>query len=465
VGASQVAISPSGISKYEQALGAATEEAFADSAHAATLVACIPKDPSDEACFREAIAAFGRRAWRRPLTDDELQRYVDVADFVAADAGDGLTGLRHAIWGILQSPHFLYRIELGTPSAEDGGRLKYTSFEMASRIAYALWNTLPDEALLDAAENDELTTTDGVRTQAERLLADPKAHQGVGNFVNELYGLWRLALTFKDATLYPSWTPTLAAAMNEDFLRRIEDVVFVQPGDFLSLYDGRGAFVNNELAKLYGLPEEPVDGFRRVELPASGMRRGLIGSGAVLSMYSLPQRTSATERGKFIADAMLCKTVPPPPPNVDTNLAQDPTMGPKTLRQKLEPHRSDPACAGCHGIMDPLGLALENFDTVGAFRETDQGLPIDASGDVDGAAFDDAQGLAARLRAHPGATSCLVQKLYTYVAGRGPITSEAAFLERMNAELTGSGNRFDKLLLAIVTSDDFLFAEPPRHAE
>jgi len=460
VGAAQVAISPSGVAKYEQVFDAATAAAFADPSHVASILACVPKDTADETCLRSAITAFGRKAWRRPLVEAEVARYLDVAVFVGGDAGDVLEGLRHAVWGMLESPNFLYRVELGEASA--AGRLEFTPYELASRLSYTLWSTLPDDALLDAAADGSLSTPEGLHDQAKRMLADPRARQGVANFVSELYGLWRLESVFKDATLYPSWTPTLPAAMREDFLRRITDVVFDDPGDFLSLYDGRKAFVNNELAKLYGLPEEAVDGFRSAELPADGMRRGLIGSGAVLAMYSLPQRTSATERGKFIAEAMLCKTIPPPPPNVDTKLADDPAIGPQTLRQKLEPHRANPACAGCHGMMDPLGLALENFDTVGAFRDNDHGLPIDATGEVDGAPFQDAAGLAARLREHPEVAGCLVKKLATFTAGRAPVSSEEPGLAELRTELDASGNRFDELLLALVTSDDFVFAQPPR---
>ena len=462
VGAARVALSPAGVAKYEAAIAAATEQAFADPQHVAQIVACVPALPSDTACLRDALATFGRRAWRRPLTAPELDRYLAVAAEIGGETGDAVAGLRHAIWGILQSPHFLYRVELGEPSPEDGGRVRFTAYEMASRLAFTLWNTLPDEALLDAAEKGELVTTAGVEAQAQRMLADPRARQGVENFVRELYGLWALDNKFKDETVFPDWTPTLRLMMREDLLARVDEVVFTAPGDFFSLYDGLRVFVDNELARLYGLPEQDPDVFRAADLPEDSPRRGLIGSAAILAMNSLPARTSATERGQFIAEALLCRTVPPPPPEVDVNLDDDAMVdpGPKTLREKLERHREDPACAGCHNITDPLGLALEHFDSIGRYRETDQGLVIDASGELDGVFFADGAELAQRLREHPEAATCLVRKLHTYAAGRQPFGPEAPALAAIEQALTDSGNHFDKLLLALVTHESFRFAHP-----
>lgn len=462
VGASRVALSPTGVAKYEQAIGAATAEAFADPARVTQILSCVPTLLTDITCIRDALATFGRRAWRRPLSGTELERYLNIATTIGTETGDVVVGLRHAVWALLQAPHFLYRVEVGAPSAEDGGRLKFSSYEMASRLAFTLWNTLPDEALLDAAEADALADAAGISEQAARMLADPRARQGVQNFVAELYGLWALGEKVKDDALFPEWTPTLKAVMRDELLARVEDVVFDQPADFFSLYDGQKVFVNNELARIYGLDEVEPDVFRAATLPADSPRRGLVGSALMLAMNSLPARTSPTERGQFIAESLLCRTVPPPPPTVDTNLDDDmdEQNGPKTMREKLEPHRADPACAGCHNITDPLGLALEHFDTIGRFRELDQGLTIDASGELDGVPFADGQELALLLREHPDVGRCLVRKLYTYAGGRLPLTREAATLDDIEEELALAGNRFDQLLLALVTHDDFRFGHP-----
>lgn len=464
VGASRVATSPAGVATYERVLDVATQEAFADPTAAATLVACLPSTPDDPDCLRESIASFGRRAWRRPLTPTEIDRYLAIATDIGLETNDGVAALRHAIWGLLQSPNFLYRVELGVPSEADGGRLRFTSFEMASRLSFTLWGTVPDEELLDTAEADGLATPAGIRDQAERMLADPRARQGVAKFTAEFYRLWQLEEKAKDSVAFPEWTPTLRAAMRDELLARIADVVFDQPDDYLTLYDSKEVFVNNELARLYGLPEVEPDAFRAAMLPDEDPRRGLIGSALVLAMNSLPARTSATERGQFITEMFLCKVVPPPPPEVDVDLDDDDGMGGpaehRTLREKLEPHRADPTCAGCHNLTDPIGLALEHYDTIGRYRETDLGLTIDASGELDGVPFADGSELAVLLRQHPDVQRCLVDKLYTYTAGRLPFRSEDDFLAAVEGDLDASGNRFDQLLLALVTHDDFRFAQP-----
>jgi uncharacterized protein DUF1592/uncharacterized protein DUF1588/uncharacterized protein DUF1595/uncharacterized protein DUF1585 len=459
VGAARIALSPSGVASYESTIDAALVEAFADPSG---LIACVPAGPDDVPCMQQAIAAFGRRAWRRPLEDDELQRWVAIATDVATETGDGLVGLRHALWGVLQSPYFLYRVELGTPSDADGGRLKYSAWEMASRLSFTLWSTIPDDELLDAARDGTLDTAEGVESQALRMLDDPRAHQGLENFVRELYGLWELDEKVKDPTLYPDWTPTLKETMRNELIARVDDVVLGDARDFFELYDGKQVFVDNELARLYGLPEVQPDAFRAAMLPDSDPRRGLIGSAVMLAMYSLPARTSATKRGQFIAETLLCRTVPPPPPNVDTNLDDDPmNVGEHhTLRELLEPHRADPACAACHNLTDPLGLALEHYDTMGRWRDTDQGLTIDASGELDGVPFADAAELAVLLRDHPDAPNCLVRKLATYGEGRLPFATELDALDAIEADFAAEDNRFDRLLLARVTHDDFRFANP-----
>ncbi len=462
VGNAKIALSPAGVGQYEDVLDAATAEAFSDPARVATIVSCVPALPTDVTCLRDAIASFGRRAWRRPLDGVHIERYLAIATTVGAETGDAVVGLRHALWGLLQSPYFLYRVELGAPSAEHGGRSKFSAYELASRMAFTLWNTLPDEALLDAAESGALDTPAGVELQATRMIADPRARQGVENFISELYSLWLLDEKVKDAALFPEWTPTLRAVMRDELLARINDVVFDAPGDFFALHDSQKVFVNNELARLYGLPEVEPDAFRAAMLPEGSPRRGLIMSGLMLAMNSLPARTSATERGAFIADALLCRTVPPPPPDVDTDIDGDDPMNnePRTLREKLEPHRSNPVCASCHNITDPLGLALEHFDTLGRYREFDQGLVIDPSGVLDDMPFTDAGELALLLRDHPEVAKCLVRKLSTYTAGRLPVFSEFDTLAALEGDLESEGNRFDRLLFALVTHDDFRFAHP-----
>lgn len=461
VGNSTVSVSPAGIVQYEEAVGAATAHVFADATRAAAVLACVPASGGDVECAKTALGKLGRRAFRRPLSDDELARFVAVFSDIAAEAGSVLEGLRYAVSAILQSPSFLYRVELGVPSAADAGRSKFTSYEMASRLAAVLWDSAPDDALLDAASRDELVVVPGLRAQAERMLATPASRAAIAGFFDDYYDLEHLRHGIKDAVMYPTWSASLREALEQELQQRLADVVFTQHGDFLSLYDSRHTFVNNEVARHYGLPEAAVDGWRAVELPADSPRVGLLGSGALLAGYSLPQRTSATERGKFVVETLLCKVVPPPPPSVVINL--DETSDPNApARQRLASHRENPACASCHALMDPVGLALENFDTVGQFRTMDKGQAIDASGELDGVTFQDAAGLAVALRQHPDAASCVARKLYLHAQGRDPVAVDDIAIAELTATFSSGGHRFDQLLLELLASEAFRFVEPVR---
>jgi len=317
IGSSAIVSSASGVVLYEGAADAAAAWLFADPTRATAALACVPKAATDTACASQAIAALGQRAYRRPLTTDETTRLVTLATTLAGQTGGTIAiGMQYAVSAILQSPNFLYRVELGAPSTADGGRLKYNSYEMASRLASTLWNTVPDSMLLDAASKDSLSTADGVAAQAKRMLADPRVHQGLAAFVDDLYALHNLHDAQPDATLFPTFTPTLRTAMQTELEMRIDDMVFSTRGDFLSLFDSKTTFVNDELAQFYGLPTAGNDTFRKVTIPADSPRAGILGSGAILAGLALPERTAPTRRGKFIRETLLCQTIPPPPSNV-----------------------------------------------------------------------------------------------------------------------------------------------------
>jgi hypothetical protein len=464
IGASTVATSPAGVGLYESATGAATDYVFSDAARASAALPCVPKATTDTACLARVLSTLGRRAFRRPLTDAEVTRLQTLAVTIGNQAGSSvLVGLRHAVWALLQSPTFLYRVELGAPSAADGGRLKYTSFEQASRLAATLWASVPDDPLLDAAAADALATPEGLRAQASRMLADPRAHRALAAFADQLYGARELGEATKDPTVFPAWTEGLRASMRTELELRVDDAVLGPKGtgataDFLSIYDSRTTFVDADLARYYGLPEVATPGFTRVELPAASPRAGLLGAGAILSAFALPQRTSPTARGKFINQALLCRTIPPPPPGVPPLPAMADATA--TLRQRLSAHRAAATCASCHALMDPLGFGMESFDGAGRYRTLDNGQAIDATGTLGGAAFNDLASLGAVLRAAAVAGPCVVAKLYANAVGRTPTDVDAAALDELAASFAASGHRADQLLVALVSSDAFRFVAP-----
>jgi len=290
------------------------------------------------------------------------------------------------------------------------------------------------------------------------MLGGAQSQQALTAFVDDLYGMQHLAEASKDAALFPTWTPTLRVAMQQELELRVNDVVLTQHGDFLSLYDSKTVFVNNELARYYGLPTAATDGFRRVDLPDGSPRVGLLGAGAILGAYALPQRTSPTARGKFVVSTLLCQTIPPPPPGVPP---LPPMAGPdSTLRQRLSAHRASAQCASCHGRMDPLGFGMENFDTVAMYRTTDNGQPIDASGSVEGVSFNGLAEMSSVLRKQPVAGPCLVSKVYVNALGRVAIDVDGPALNSLAKQFADSGNRVDQLLLNLVNSEAFRFVEP-----
>jgi hypothetical protein len=459
VGASSVSVSPEGVATYQTVLGNATAFAFADATHAAAVLSCVPQSTSD-ACLTKAINAFGRRAFRRPLTSDETTLFVNLATTIGNQAGSSvLTGVRHAVWAILQSPQFLYRVELGAPSAADGGRAKYTSFEMASRLAATLWASVPDDTLLDAAVQDSLSTSAGALAQAQRMIADPRAHRSLSAFSDQLFDAFALGQADKDPTLFPAYTPSLRAAMLTEVELRMDDLTFTRKADYLSLFTSTATFANQELAKFYGVPLTATDAaFHQVDLGSGTPRVGILGSAAILAGHAHAQLTSPTLRGKFIDNMLLCRSIPPPPPGVPPLPAMAPAGS--TVRQILTTHRAQPMCASCHSIMDPLGFGMENFDSSGAYRTTDNGQPIDASGALDDKAFTSLAELGAALQKNPVTGPCLVSNFYQNALGRAPVAVDSNAINQLADQFSSAGNQIDQLLVNLVASDGFRFVTP-----
>ncbi len=456
VGSGQVAISLNGVEKYDLALEAATKQVFADAGRRRTFVGCTPSGTADSACFGAFVTRFGRLAWRRPLTDPEQQSYAKLAGSLATTLNDATETLRLTTKALLASPNFLYRLERGKVAA-DVKWWRFTSRELASSLAYFLTNTTPDGALLDAADRDELATVDGIRAQAERLLTAAHGRESVGNFATELFRLSLVAGRAKDPGLFPQYTPALQAAMAREVPSLFQNIVFDRKASALELFTTRDTFVNAELASLYGLSNEGLTAtsWQPVTLPADGLRTGLLGTSAFLSLYANQKEGSPTQRGKFIRTFLMCQQIPDPPPNVSTVIEDPPPGVVLTKREKLTAHRKQPTCAGCHALMDPLGLTLENFDAVGAFRPTENGLTIDAGGDFDGTAFNGPVELGKLLAASPKVSDCLVRNLYRYATGHAELAGEEPVIADLSRRFAANGHDFQGLMLDLVSSDGF----------
>jgi len=456
VGSSVSSVSALGVDRYETAAYDLAAQAMSPERRDG-LVPCKPATATtDEACARAFVTAFGRRAFRRSLDEVEVTRYAGLATQAAKTLDDFYDGLEFAIAAVLQSPHFLFRVEVGEPDPETSG-LRHTSHEMATRLSYFLWNTTPDDALLDAADRGELLDDASLEREVDRMLASPKARQGVRNFFDERFGLQRLLDLVKDPKVFPQMSADLGPDAREETLRTLEDLILDRDEDVRTMMTSRRTFVNRRLATLYGEPAPTLEGFGAAELREDGARRGLLGQAAFLAEYAHATSSSATLRGKFIRTVLLCGTIPPPPADVDTSLPE-PSPDLPTARDRLKDHGENPSCAACHLMMDPLGLGLENFDGLGRHRATEQGATIDASGELDGVTFDGPEELAAAVAAHPDFPRCIARHLYRYATGRLEGDGEEELLGWLRDALEHEEFRLRPLLKHVTMSEGFRLA-------
>jgi hypothetical protein len=448
IGASVTSVSTRGTELFEQSADQVVSAALSDPARRSSLVGC---EPGQAACLQQFVSRFGRRAWRRDLSTEEVARYVALAQRGATRAADPWAGLRWALTALLQSPHFLYRVELGRADPADPGRRLLTPFELASRLAFFLTDRPPDDSLLEAAARDDLSPA-GLEAQARRLLSLPAAVAAVETFYDDYLDLGGLAELTRDA----AFTATLKAALRAETVQTLRALTFDEGRDFRSVFTSRATFLTPELSRFYGLDSATGRG----EYPAATVRQGLLMHGSLLALTAHDTTTSPTRRGKFLRETVLCQSIPDPPPNVQTTLPGS-DGGKTTTRQRVQAHAQDPACATCHALMDPIGLGLENFDASGRYRTAEDGRPIDASGTLDGVAFDGPAGLARAVSEHPGLAACFTNTVLRQAAGALLVTPDeqgvAGDLERRFREAAHSVRA---LLLEVVTHPGFRHVRP-----
>jgi hypothetical protein len=322
---------------------------------------------------------------------------------------------------------------------------------------------MPDAELLAAAARGELTTTEGLSAQTLRLLAKPAARTAVLGFFAEYFNLGRLDNLTRDKTRFPEFTPTLVPAMREEILRNVADVLFDRSADYREILRSSSTFVNSELASLYGLPA-PATEWVRTELPAASGRGGLLGTAGILALNSNATLTSPTHRGKFVRAYLLCQDIPPPPPGAVTSLEPTTDTTPTTLRQRLTQHRDNQGCRSCHQRMDPIGFGLEHFDAIGAWRDKDNGLPIDASANLDGRDFEGPRALGELLATHPRLALCTAQQLYRHATGHVEEVGEQPEIGDLGQGFADATFRFPALVLKLVLGDGFRRASADSHS-
>lgn len=438
-GASDAAISPSGFEQFDAIARVISAQVF-DEAHRGQFVSCAPTDAkgADAECARQVLEPLGRYLFRRPLSAGETAFYVKMAGDAAGPTGSFHKGLELALSAMLVSPRFLYVIETAEPDPDKPGGLRLDNWSRASRLSFMLWNTTPNETLLKAAQQGKLTDQAQLSAISQSMVNSPRFEQGVRAFFTDMLLFEKFDELAKDPVVYPYFNQDVAQALPEQMLRTISDHLLTRGGDYRDLFTTQRTFMTRSLGALYRVPVSASKGWVPYEFQASDDRAGLLGQAGFLAIYSHSGRSSPTLRGRAIREVLMCQPVPNPPGNVNFTAVQDTTnKAMPTARIRLTAHNTDPVCAGCHKITDPLGLTLEHFDGIGRMRTTENDAPIDVSGSMDGMDFHGASGLGKALAASPDTTSCVTSRVMEYATGRP--AEDASLVEDLEKNFAAKG--------------------------
>ncbi|MBK7862552.1 MAG: DUF1588 domain-containing protein [Archangiaceae bacterium] len=411
----------------------------------AKVLPCTPASPADTACVKRFIDAFGRQVFREPLDAARAATYFSLYQSASTPA----RGVELVIAAMLQSPYFLYRRELGAPAAH-GATVPLTSYELASALSFLLWDQGPDDALLDAAARD------AVPGEVERLLADPRAKGFAWRFFSQDFELDRISHLTKDVTVFPAFTDALQADLSAEAEAFVNHVTWSSTGTLSELLTADYSLLNARLGALYGVT---VSGsaFTKTALP-SGQRSGLLTQAGLLAVHGDDRSGSPVQRGLFVRSNLLCQEMPAPPPNVADTLELPGAV--KTTRQRYEAHLQNPTCSACHKLMDPIGFGFENFDGIGRWRTTENGVAVDVRGNlsttktIDGP-FTGAVELGQRLASAPEVSDCVATGWFRYALGRVETHGDGCSLATVRAKFKDSGTRLSELVRSIISTPAF----------
>jgi hypothetical protein len=431
---------------------------IAGAADLSRIVPCRAQPGDAETCARTFIESFGGRALRRPLSGVEADRYLAL--FRAAAATSFEDGIRTVLAAMLQSPHFLYRTELGRPQGD--GTYRLTPYEVASELSYLLWGSMPDEELFARAKAGELATEEQLAAQVGRMLQSDRARPLLSHFVDQWLQLDRLAIVPKDEKVYPELTADLRAAMRAETTAFFDQVLRKEGAPVSALFTASYSLMSDALARFYGLqaagpPVEGQPGLRRVDLTGSG-RGGLLTHGSVLSVHATSHSSSPVHRGKLVRERLLCQDLPQPPPGL---MVQLPAVDPKlSTRERFKAHAENPACSACHRLMDPIGFGFERFDGIGRLRMNEAGRAIDEGGEVVGAggvtgAFTGVAELQARLAPSAELLDCFTLQWFRHAYGVETDEEMTALAKQAAERFRGGDRTFKGLLLALLRLDRF----------
>ena len=431
------------------------------------LTTCDTKAKGEDACALDFARQFGRRAFRRPTTsaDESLLMMAYQAGRNGGSYGEGIEVMLRAA---LQSTHFLYRLETTTPADTNAPLVPLSPYELATRLSYLIWSTGPDDALLDDAGTGKLHSKEDVAKRARAMFQDPKARPAIIDFYDQWVGTSRLDIITKSTTLFPSYSPDVRAAMARELPAFVEYVLWSGDRSLNTLLTSPLAFITAPLAPIYGvsLPRQDDGAPQMVTTKPEQNRAGILTQAAVMAVQAHPDQTSPVLRGKFVRTNLLCQPPPPPPPDVNTTPPDVSAGG--TARERFGGHlMAGSSCMGCHVLMDPIGLAFENYDAVGQYRTTDAGETIDASGMIAGTSdpalmgnFTGVKPLAGMLASSQQVRDCVATQWFRYAAGRSEGDDDACSLSTLQGTFAGSGGDLVELVVAMTQTDAFWYRAP-----
>lgn len=463
VGASAARITPAGLEQLDRMARSIAAQVTSEE-NRDFLLPCAPADARapDDNCAAQFFATTGRLLLRRSLAEDEVAALVRLANVATLELGSFHDGLASALGGLLVSPEFLFVIEQTEPDPKRNGAVRLDAHAKAARLSFFLWGSAPDDELLRAAESGELHKQSGLAKQVDRMLESPRLERGLRLFFDDMLAFETIGRLEKDAIIYPAFSTAVALEAREQTLRTLMQMLLQEEADYRDIFTTRKTFISSALGRIYRIPvSRPDGGWMEYEFPEGDPRLGIATHVSFTALHSHAGRSSPTLRGKAIREILLCQRVPDPPGTIDFAAFNDPNSPAHTARDRLSVHSTEPACAGCHKLTDPVGLGMEHIDGAGQLRTSEDGFAIDASGSLDGFEFQDVAGIGPALRENVAAPACLINRLYAYATARAPARNERKYLKYLEGEFADDGYRVPALLRRIALDEAMYAVKPP----
>ena len=461
IGSGQASISSSGMEQY-YAMAQGVSAQILGPQGRKVYVPCQPSSAQkpDDACAEKFFGKYGRLLYRRALDDKELKGLVKTARQVSTQSNDFYAGLEETLTTMLASPHFMFRVERAGGAPKDGV-LPLDDYSRASRLSFLFWDAPPDDALLTAAEHGELSMPEGLNRQIDRLASSPRLADGLTAYFDDMLQFDQFQVTTKDAAVYPKYSQLVATEAREQTLRTVLNLLVAKNGDYRDIFTTRDTFMTRTLALVYKVPYTSYDAWAPYSFNADSGRAGIVTQIGFLALFGHPAESSPTKRGVALNEIFFCQPIPPPPGNVDFSAINDGPGRQKTMRARLQQHATNPTCAACHSLVDPLGVSLETFDAVGQARTMEDGVLIDASSQVNGVKFAGGAGLGMVLHDNPRVTACAVKDLYSTGIGHPVGASDRKTVDELTKAFAAGGYRVPAFLKTMAARDDFYTAPLP----